>query len=247
MQRYAQLHREGRLNALQRAFFEPRAAEELFDCAADPHNVTNLAGDPAHRDLLERLRASHRAHLIRVRDSGFLPEAMMIAESGGRSPTAITRDPTRYPIERLLDLADACQLEGRTAAALAALQDPQPVMRYWAVAGMLTCQDPAVQSAIADRLDDPDAAVRVVAAEAVLRAGPNPKAWAVLQAAIMPDQSPAHQLAALNALVYLPAGPQPLRRQIHAIAAQEDSGGNEAMKIEYTPRAAKDLIERGLA
>jgi len=37
--------------------FLHRPGEELYDLAEDPHEVHNLAGDPAHRAVLERMRA----------------------------------------------------------------------------------------------------------------------------------------------------------------------------------------------
>ena len=38
-------------------FTKPLPAEELYDLASDPHELTNLAGDAAHRGEVERLRA----------------------------------------------------------------------------------------------------------------------------------------------------------------------------------------------
>ncbi|HRE04496.1 MAG TPA: hypothetical protein PKX00_02735, partial [Opitutaceae bacterium] len=110
MKTWYALYRAGQLNPTQRAFFEPRAPEELFDLVTDPDNVRNLAADPAHRSTLERLRAANRAHLLRIRDTGFLPEPMMVALSGGASPTTLTASETAYPLARLLDFIDACQL-----------------------------------------------------------------------------------------------------------------------------------------
>jgi arylsulfatase A-like enzyme len=47
--------------------FGKRPAEQLFDIAADPHCMTNLASDPDHADLLAQLRAELEAVL---RDTG---------------------------------------------------------------------------------------------------------------------------------------------------------------------------------
>ena len=49
----------GELDDVQAQWFaDSRPAEELYDLHADPHEVTNLADDPAHRDVLERLRGA---------------------------------------------------------------------------------------------------------------------------------------------------------------------------------------------
>ena len=47
----------GELKPHQRDIFTvPRAAEELYDLAADPKQMNNLAGDPAHAETLNCLR-----------------------------------------------------------------------------------------------------------------------------------------------------------------------------------------------
>ena len=37
-------------------FIKPKPGEELYDCDADPHELRNLASDPAHAETLKRLR-----------------------------------------------------------------------------------------------------------------------------------------------------------------------------------------------
>ena len=70
-------------------------------------------------EALERLRAANRAHLLRIRDTGFLPEAMMIALADGKSPTVVSRDAARYPLERLLDFI----VEARDAGLITGITD----------------------------------------------------------------------------------------------------------------------------
>lgn len=45
-----------------------RAPEELYDLSADPHEVRNLAASPAHRTVLESLRARTHAFRRETRD-----------------------------------------------------------------------------------------------------------------------------------------------------------------------------------
>lgn len=54
-----QLHAEGKLTPAQSVYFiKPRPAEELYDCVTDPHEIENLAGDPAMGKELARLRSA---------------------------------------------------------------------------------------------------------------------------------------------------------------------------------------------
>ena len=55
------LRAEGRLPAEQSTcFISPRPREELYDLNIDPHELTNLADLPSHRDTLLRMRAEYR-------------------------------------------------------------------------------------------------------------------------------------------------------------------------------------------
>jgi N-sulfoglucosamine sulfohydrolase len=75
MREMRRLHAEGKLTGPQGLFFaERKPLEELYDTLADPHEVNDLAGDPAHRETLERLRAAHRLWMEETGDVGLIPE-----------------------------------------------------------------------------------------------------------------------------------------------------------------------------
>jgi len=89
MQELWRLHAEGALTETQRLFLaERRPPEELYDTAADPYEVRNLAGDPAHRATLERMRQALDAWRAAYGDLGDVPEAEMVARMwpGGVQP-----------------------------------------------------------------------------------------------------------------------------------------------------------------
>jgi N-sulfoglucosamine sulfohydrolase len=65
-----------------------RPAEELYDTAADPHQIENLADRPAHRPTLLRMRTAVNTWMTATRDQGLVNEPEMIERMwpGGRQP-----------------------------------------------------------------------------------------------------------------------------------------------------------------
>ena len=65
-----------------------RPPEELYDTTADPHQVNNLAGDPAHRTRLEQMRRAIDAWMTKINDQGLINEPEMIQRMwpGGVQP-----------------------------------------------------------------------------------------------------------------------------------------------------------------
>ena len=65
-----------------------RPAEELYDTMIDPHQIRNLAGEMAHRQTLDRMRAALTEWMARTNDQGLLNEAEMIQRMwpGGVQP-----------------------------------------------------------------------------------------------------------------------------------------------------------------
>jgi arylsulfatase A-like enzyme len=84
-----------------------RPAEELFDVRRDPHQIENLAADPAHRATLEKMRAAVVEWMTRVGDQGLINEAEMIQRMwpGGVQPATaqpyiVPRRSTEVPERR---------------------------------------------------------------------------------------------------------------------------------------------------
>jgi N-sulfoglucosamine sulfohydrolase len=78
---WRQFNAEGKLNGPQALFFAPtKPAEELYDTAADPHEVNNLAGSstPEHQAKLKELRAVLDRWLEETKDLGAVPEAELV-------------------------------------------------------------------------------------------------------------------------------------------------------------------------
>ena len=65
-----------------------RPAEELYDVRRDPHQIENIAAEPAHRATLERMRAAVAEWMTRTGDQGLINEPEMIQRMwpGGVQP-----------------------------------------------------------------------------------------------------------------------------------------------------------------
>jgi uncharacterized sulfatase len=169
---------QGKTTEAQSLFWRvPKAPEELYDLRTDPDEVRNLVQSPAHRAILERLRAAQRDHLIRIRDICFLPEGELHSRSPGRTPYELARDETQYPLTRIVAAAElASNLDPRALPELERLlTDADSAVRYWAALGFLMRGRTAVPVAVDPlraALDDPSPYVRIVAAEALGRHGP---------------------------------------------------------------------------
>ncbi len=241
MKEWDRLHQAGKLNATQESFFQPHPAEQLFDLASDYDNVRNLAADPAHRATLERFRAANRAHLLRIRDTGLMPEALLRELATGRTAAELARDDKVYPLARILDTVDRLQLGAApTAAELKpALADPVAAIRFWAAHAALRAPK-AVTADLAPLLNDSVGSVRAAAAYVTARHGGADAAWPVFSTELATDQSPELRLEALNYLTLLPSRPASLRPLLEANAKSEARNGGE----NYAARAAEYLLAK---
>jgi len=206
---WKQLFEEGKLNAVEARFWQPKPLEELYDLQQDPDEVNNLAGSPAHQDVLNRMRRVLRDWLLKSRDAGFLPEDEIHSRATGSTPYEMARDDKRYPLARVLDAADAASSldSGAIPSLKSGLADSDSAVRYWSALGLLMRGQQTVRQCrdlLAKALEDKAPAVRIVAAEALGRFGEpaeQQKALEVLLALAPQDKNgPYVSIQALNAL-----------------------------------------------
>jgi uncharacterized sulfatase len=169
---WRRLYDEGKLIPPQTHFWEKKSPEELYDLQNDPDEVRNLAASPRHRAMLARLRRALREHTLRIRDVGFLPESELHRRSKGTTMYDLGHDPQKYPLERILAMADLASLMNPRALSqlTRGLRDDDSGVRYWAAMGSLMRGRSAVASARAQlrvALDDEAPAVRIAAARAL--------------------------------------------------------------------------------
>ncbi|MFG0334600.1 MAG: sulfatase/phosphatase domain-containing protein, partial [Maioricimonas sp. JB049] len=208
MRELRRLHEAGELTTAARRYFAPtKPVEELYDCRADPHEINNLAADPAYADVLERMRQAHRQWVLETRDLGLIPEPIIVER---RDQLGSEYDILRQPGSEQynIQLATIAALASEGAAALPhlidAADDPDSAIRYWAAVGIGNIGEPARHRAadiMEATLSDESSAVRTAAARALCRMGqPEPalpvliheltngEQWERLHAAIVLDQ-----------------------------------------------------------
>jgi N-sulfoglucosamine sulfohydrolase len=89
MQEWLRLQAERKLTGAAALWMRTsRPPEELFDTKADPHQIRNLAAEPAHRATLERMRQAVAGWMTRINDQGLVNEPEMIQRMwpGGVQP-----------------------------------------------------------------------------------------------------------------------------------------------------------------
>ena len=96
VQRLRELHQKGQLDPLTESilFAPARPREEIYDLVADPHEIKNLADDPAHAEIVVQLRNRLEHWMDDSNDHGRHPEsarmyesdmAVYIGEDGGKN------------------------------------------------------------------------------------------------------------------------------------------------------------------
>jgi hypothetical protein len=125
----------GKLNAVQSAFFKARPPEQLFDIVKDPHEVNNLAADPAYSEILLRLRRQMKSRVRSLPDVSFLPETALTPCKG--DVAKLLKD-NKQQIKRLAAIADLqlAPFPEAKASLKTALNSSDPMQRYW---GLISC------------------------------------------------------------------------------------------------------------
>lgn len=234
---WKKLYDEGKLRPPQTFFWEPKPAEELYDLQSDPDEVHNLAGSAEHQGVLGELRQAHREHVLAVRDVGFLSEAEMHRRAGATSPYELGHDRQRYPLEKILDMAQLAS--GRDAGAVdqlrAGLRDADSGVRYWAAQGLLIRGSVAVTAARDDlhaALKDESPTVRIIAARALGQYGSAADlgpALGVLEDLASPEKNGAYtSILTLNALDALGDRAAPLTPLLKNLPQQDPAAPGRA-------------------
>lgn len=79
MQEWRRLAAEDKLTGPQKLFFaDTKPVHELYDCDTDPHEIDNLAYDPAYAAVLARMQGAMDQWIEDIDDVGFVTEDQLI-------------------------------------------------------------------------------------------------------------------------------------------------------------------------
>jgi len=98
MQEWRKLYAQGKLTGAQKLFFaDTKPVHELYDTAADPHEVNNLAYDPAYREVRERMSRAVEAWMDQIDDLGRVQENELIERMWPGRVQPVTGAPVVVP------------------------------------------------------------------------------------------------------------------------------------------------------
>jgi len=164
------LHDQGALPPAAERMWGPKPVEELYDLDRDPHELKNLARDPACTGILRELRERLRQWILRTRDTGFLLEPEMMMRSAGSTPYDMAQDPDQYDLPRILEAAERVgTADAETLAHY--LRDRDSSVRFWSTVGLTALGSGAAphSGALLGALGDESPVVQIAAAEALCR------------------------------------------------------------------------------
>ncbi len=172
---WEQAYLNGECNETQSIFWNPKPSEELYDTENDPWEVNNLANDPQYAEVLKKMRKANRHWMVRIRDTGFVPEPSWEVQRGDQAFYDLMRKVSQFDLERLIEVAEAASLRKfeDINVLIYYLRSEDPAIRYWGATGLLI-QGEKSKLAIDDlkkALNDNSDPVAIVAAEALYGLG----------------------------------------------------------------------------
>ncbi|MCF8379017.1 MAG: sulfatase-like hydrolase/transferase [Bacteroidales bacterium] len=181
-----QLYAKDELNKETNRYFEPtRPTEELYDLENDPWEMNNLAGEPAYKDTLLKMREMMVSLILETKDLGFIPEPVLedMGKQYGNKYYILKHEENLNLIKECMNVMEMDD-EKNLQDLKKALNHESAAIRFWAAYGLGNIPEwaneavPSLQSALNDESDG----VRIAAARALCRLGQTEPALEILAA-----------------------------------------------------------------
>lgn len=240
MQSWEAAWKAGECNDIQSIFWNKKPVEELYDTENDPWEVHNLAANPEYEDVLRRMRKAQRDWMLKIKDTGFIPEAELGNRTKGTAPYDYMRSATPN-LEKLIDVADAATTatSDDTPTLVEYLKSEDSAIRYWAATGLLILEERARPALKALRVaaTDTSADVAIVAGEALYRLSEKDAGRQAILGTLKSPNSFA-RVHALNAIDCLDDDSQEIQKGVISMVKELDGLNPQ----HYDWRSAKGLL-----
>ncbi len=216
---------DGKLNSLQASLFKSRPAEFLFDIENDLWETENLAEDPEHKPVIEKMRNLMNEEILQSRDVMFLPEYEIGLLSEATTAYEFRDDENDYPLEKILEVASLAGLRGDdvTEKQISFLGNPNKIIRYWAMIGLRSQRSGDLiphSDKIINAMNDSYPPVAVTASAIAYEVFNNNRAESKL-AEFCSDENFYISLMAINYLLYI-TNKEPFIETVKAVRAVEN-------------------------
>ena len=240
-QSWARLAQANQLTPATAMFWGEKPPEELYDSLNDPHNIHNLATDPAQLENLQRFRQALEERVIANCDNGFLPEGSPL------EGFAKSHAPNAYPIQRVFALANLAsqRLPANLPTFIQSLSDPSEPIRWWAAQGCAILGPLATpaKSALLSALHDPSPAVQIAAAESLARLGLLDPSLPILALWATQSAHPPAATQAGNVLAFLGPAALPILPALKESLLKQPTTKGENYPFRILSRVV-DLLEK---
>ncbi len=232
----------GECNEVQSIFWKAKPAEELYDVENDPWEVNNLAGIPEYKEVLERMQKANRDHLLKIYDTGFLPEADRI-ERVGDMPIYDFMRTGKVDLPAIVDAAELATWGNAENIEMLKnyLKNSESAIRYWGATGLLILGEKAAVAKpdLLQALNDSSLSVVTVAAEALYNLGEKSAAVKSLVAVLTKGNEMARCFALNTVDLVNDASPE-IQKAVIELAQKSPAATREL----YDMRMAKWLFEK---
>ena len=173
---WERLHKEGKLNKVQSAFWETKPYEELYDIVKDPHNINNLAKDPEYADVLNELRNATDNWIAEIKPVDVIPEQMLFSIN----KKAVLYDFLKNGNFPLMKVHEVARMSARAAkedfkTLYAYTKDENPAIAFWGIKAMFQYADELKSSGLLDEfkknLSHPELFIQLLTADVLIGIG----------------------------------------------------------------------------
>jgi len=239
---WEQAYLEGECNETQSRFWEPKPVEELYDTENDPWEVNNLANNPEYKDVIQRMRNANKEWMMRIYDTGFIPEADRVDRAAGKPMYDYMRS-GKIELEPVIEAAEIATSanEENLKKLKTYLKSDESAIRYWGATGLLIMGEKAApaKESLQNALSDESANVVTVAAETLYNLGEKEEAKKALLSVL---KSP-NEFARCHCLNTIDCIDENSTEIIEGVAAMIKNS-DEMDRSNYDLRAAKWLFEK---